>query len=70
MFRIQIENKISDLGRNQEKELEEKKIIIYDTFTRMEHTCRIGFLVGPHVQFIKLKNCEKMTAETVGWEEN
>ena len=55
MFRIQIENKISDLERNQEKELEEKKIRIYEKFARIEHVGRIGFLVGPHVQFSNLK---------------
>ena len=49
MFRIQKENRISDLGRNQEKELNEKSIRIYEKCTRIEHVGRIVFLVGPHV---------------------
>ena len=49
MFRIQKENRISDLGSHQEKELNEKSIRIYEKFTRIEHVGRIVFLVGPHV---------------------
>ena len=55
MFRIQSENKISDLGIYQEKELNEKSVGIYEKFTRMEHVGKIQFLFGPHVQFSNIK---------------
>ena len=53
IFRVK---KISDLGKYQGKELNEKSIRAYEKFTRMEHVGKIGFLVGPHLQSSNLKN--------------
>ena len=47
VFRVQTENRKSELGRSQEADLNENNIRTYRKFTKMEHVKKIGFLAGP-----------------------
>ena len=61
-----MENRISELGRSQEVEINKNNVRIYENFTEMEHVAKIGFLVAPDVKFSNVQNYEKMIAERIG----
>ena len=57
----------SDLGRYQEKELNETSIRIYGKFNMMKHVGMIGFLFGPHFQFSNLKIMKNDSRNSTTW---
>lgn len=53
-FKVLTTKSVHDLRLDQQDYLKEKRIQMIPKFTKLEHTAKIGFILGPNVQFANL----------------